>query len=171
MRIFGIMILLLLCYSCYEDKGNYEYKELNTIEIEKINLNKLYFVQGDTLLATPKLEFKLDSTDTSFEYEWQISGGRIVGRERDLEYVTDTSSASVITLSLKITDKFGVSYSHRQGVLIRPGYGAGWVILGEKEGTSRLSFLQEEEREENGEKIKYFKEIPDIFFEKNKIVY
>lgn len=169
MRIFGIMILLLLCYSCYEDKGNYEYKELNTIEIEKINLNKLYFVQGDTLLATPKLEFKLDSTDTSFEYEWQISGGRIVGRERDLEYVTDTSSASVITLSLKITDKFGVSYSHRQGVLIRPGYGAGWVILGEKEGTSRLSFLQEEEREENGEKIKYFKEFPDIFFEKNKI--
>ena len=35
MNYFFFMLLVVLCVSCYEDKGNYDYIDIENIEIEK----------------------------------------------------------------------------------------------------------------------------------------
>ena len=57
--------------SCSEDKGNYDYIDLNDVEIHEVEQN--YILEQMTVLKiTPKLSFKLSEDESNLEYLWYI---------------------------------------------------------------------------------------------------
>lgn len=133
--------LLLGILSCYEDKGNYDYTDLNTITINSFPDNSLYV--GDTLKLYPQFEYTLgDSSNLKLTYEWRF-GQRIIGNERALEWEVDTMADAYLVL--RVTDPdLDMVYIREQLLRIRsPFTNMGWMVLSEKEGHSNLTYLRE----------------------------
>lgn len=72
-----IFILLVMgsLFSCYDDKGNYDYKEIEEAVIKSIpgvtdNGNKFVCLEHEQIKLTPELEFKAGSTADDYEFIW-----------------------------------------------------------------------------------------------------
>ena len=69
------MALALTCVSCYDDKGNYDYTDLEVVEVEKPGdniLEKYIISRFDTLTIDPKVTYQ---------------GKQVVGDEAPLDYL------------------------------------------------------------------------------------
>ncbi len=145
MRLRNILALtalgICLLASCYEDKGNYDYKTLNEIEIE-VPLEGSYFVLGDTIKVKPVMKFGLGSESPGLSYKWTY-GNKPISYTKDLEWIADTV-ASNCNLRLEVLDPTtGVTYFGSNLVSINTAYvGEGWVILSEKDQISTLAYLR-----------------------------
>ena len=56
--------------SCYDEKGNYTYQEVNTLDV---SLNKVYSVRLDkdtTVTIIPQLSQSLQENEDNLEYTW-----------------------------------------------------------------------------------------------------
>jgi len=69
-KLTKIAILIVLC-SCIEDKGNYDYHPVNTVEIEGIN-DSYSIPLGESIIITPILNFSLGEGVDEFEYQWCV---------------------------------------------------------------------------------------------------
>ena len=73
MRRLIYILVLLLFVSCYDDKGNYDYEDINTVAVE---LDELYSVRLDkdtTLTIVPRLSQLLQKDDKNLSYVWLYS--------------------------------------------------------------------------------------------------
>lgn len=148
--------------SCYEDKGNYNYRPLNDIEID-MNAEDLSPVLGDTIRLVPVLTFAVDSSERDLSFEWTFEG-KTIGNERNLFWIADTTAKGQLVLSVK--DEFtNVTYISAVYLTITSAFEKqGWMVLSEKEGRSSLSYLREEwERNEKDERVLKCKVFPDIY--------
>jgi hypothetical protein len=67
---FAACIALALFPSCNEDKGNYDYLDINTLDVID-NIQSSYSVDvGDLLEITPRLEFSHGEEHGDFTYKW-----------------------------------------------------------------------------------------------------
>ncbi len=81
---FIAFVSMCLFASCYEDKGNYNYHEINELSLEGIELT--YDVDlDDTLKISPRLKGSLYSDTSQFAYKWEINRN-IVSENIDLTY-------------------------------------------------------------------------------------
>ena len=85
-------IFLLLCLSsilwisCYDDKGNYDYHEINKIEGVTDGLDSVIYIrQFDTLRCTPTFAGTFYSDPEAYSYEWEIEK-KVVSTELSLVY-------------------------------------------------------------------------------------
>ena len=102
--LFAAIFLLFIVTACYEDKGNYEYREMNDIEITvEMEDKHPSYALGDVVTCTPKLTFALGQESTNLDYEWSFAGKKI-SHTRNLEWVADTVANSK-TLQLAVLDK------------------------------------------------------------------
>ena len=71
-RILIIAIIFLSCFSCMEDKGNYNYKEIDQIEFDVDNMETKYSMVSfkDTLEIKPVFKNVKDNSD--LEFVWTI---------------------------------------------------------------------------------------------------
>lgn len=140
-------MFLLSLASCYEDKGNYDYKEINDIEIS-FSTGTPFYSLGDTIIAKPQLTFALGRESIDLDYEWTYDG-HTVARSKDLEWIADTVAQDKL-LRLEVLDNStGVSYFASNIISISTPYKRdGWTILSEKDGNSMLTFMRN--RSENG---------------------
>lgn len=79
MKILNITFLLFFIGAfitgCYDDKGSYDYSDINQIEIEKFLYSGQAFTVGDTIRVNPTLTFSKDPSDTlTLNYEWRFAG-------------------------------------------------------------------------------------------------
>lgn len=134
---------LLILTSCYEDKGNYDYKEMNDIEIS-VSTESSSFALGDKVISTPELVFTLGNANSDLFYEWTFDG-HVIADTKDLEWVADTV-ASTKELRLAVFDNnTGVNYFGSTYISVTSPYASnGWVVLSEKEGNSTLTFMREQ---------------------------
>lgn len=162
--------------SCYDDKGNYDYKKINDIEIE---FPDIYFQQiiGDTLKVYPKLKYALnDSSGLKLKFEWSFAD-RVIGQERQLEWIVDTNVQSDLVLRVTNLDN---NLTYMQSQIIRPTsiYTAAYsyLVLSEKNNKSILSFVQYNEKldeygntikDEFGRNVLEFKIFEDIYSKEN----
>lgn len=87
MKIKYLFILLLIASlsACYEDKGNYDYREINELEI--LGISERYDLDLDDILTiTPQLEGTLYNNPARFTFQWKIDG-RVVSEEAGLDMV------------------------------------------------------------------------------------
>lgn len=143
-------ILFIFLYGCYEDKGNYDYSEVNVIEIKEFQAHHdgWRLRLGSELELVPILTYSIDSTVTTLAYNWQIrldpQNYVQLGTEKVLKWVADR--AGQLTVLLTITDTTnGLQCigEERIYVLDESEYPQGlWQILYEKNGKADLCALQ-----------------------------
>lgn len=95
-----IYITFLSCnifYLLYDDKGNYDYKQVNDIEISFPDYN-FEQVIGETFKLYPKFTYKYkDTANLNLSYKWAI-GERVIGENRQLVWQVDTNEQVEIAL-------------------------------------------------------------------------
>ncbi len=166
-----IVLITFLFSGCYEDKGKYDYKELNEIEIENLewgyNLN-----EGDSIALSPVLKFSGDSLpDNVLDFKWKENQGDILSNQKDFTFKANKTGE--FTVYLEVYNKLSrLSYFKEITFRVSSKYKKGWMILSEKDGKSRLCFVQpitqiinkgtKEEKE-----ITVYKEFVDVYKEAN----
>lgn len=157
MKIIYITFLFLvtfnfICY--YDDKGNYEYKQINDIEISFPDYN-FEQVIGETFKLYPKFTYKYkDTANLNLSYKWAI-GERVIGENRQLVWQVDTNEQVEIALYVTNIDDNMV---YMGSTIVRPTSIYTWynsyLVLSEKNGKSILSFVRYDEKENaSGETI------------------
>lgn len=147
--IFAVIAGMLLT-SCYDDKGSYDYQDINEAEIYGLGegLNVIY--KKDTIRISPQIKYTLDSVHLErYEYEWKAvpglannNPGGVISRSRDLEYFTELFPGAY-SLYLKVKDKeTGLVWKNYVPLVVRTQVARGFLILGEEEdGTVGLDMV------------------------------
>ena len=134
-----LVFCMLLLSSCFKDKGNYDYTDINDITIgdKGFAADTIYNVRAnvDRLTITPELNFSLDPEEKgSYKYEWVAVGTQkypgerfVLGNERNLDCII-TLPAEAFTLYLKITDQnTNVVFSKSVELNVSTSYTKGWI--------------------------------------------
>lgn len=159
MKILNISLLSLLLFStvsCFEDKGNYDYKEKAVIEITSeteiysvlraiepvvINTKIKSSLDGDIMEGNPNVEFSysINIKDEETSYAWtKISEGKL-NFNQPLDY-----QAGKYLLWFQMKDKrTGIISSKTYTVMIMSATYEGWMILGTEgaENKTRLDMI------------------------------
>lgn len=76
---FALLSVLVLT-SCYKDKGNYAYTEINEANIDTFTQQYNAYYLVDTLKITPKINFTMDPGSADrYSYQWSLISGRFNG--------------------------------------------------------------------------------------------
>jgi len=166
MRIKNIIILLVSVFflaSCYEDKENYDLKELNEINISEV-LSTYYCSVGDTVKIEPKLEFAIDSNAT-VKYEWNLGLNKVLGKERNLYFVVPDTASEMEYILFSVEDlSTGFKTQITTTLMVTQRFSSGWLILSDKGGKSSLNYVSRDFVDEvDGEYIYEFNEFLDVY--------
>ena len=157
------ILVTLSVISCYDDKGNYDYSDLNRISIGLWD-NTPSVAMGDTFRLEPQLQFAIDSVNVNLEYEWTFDD-KVIGTERNLNWIVDTTGRANMVLRIKDLDNEMV-YMSSEILIISSVYTSGiydFMILSEKDGKSLLSFARTLYNDDTGE---YYWQILENIYEK-----
>lgn len=147
----GLLVLLAigLCMGCYDDKGNYDYHDFNSITIGKRGFDTTYVVTSyvDTLRISPELKFKLED-NKYLTYEWVARSNGVgfaeypISNERDLEFPVSLPSETY-TLFFKVKDTLNtMEYWSVTAFQVQDLLTKGWVVLGENSnGEAQLDMI------------------------------
>ncbi len=153
----GIFLCIFLC-SCYDDLGNYEYKEINEIAFEGIDgitLNgwneKIAHV--DTLKLYPQFNSSLAKDESAYTYEWKfIPDGADETIDGDtLDYVVATTRNLIWPVTLAaddyrcfftVTDTVShLRFTQKFYLRISTMTSEGWMVLCNQDGVARLDMI------------------------------
>lgn len=82
-RFYLLYLLAIVCAAgCYDDLGNYDYRDINELEVEGIEAMYARDVD-DSLHIYPQLKGTQYSDTSRFSYKWEI-GGQILAETHDL---------------------------------------------------------------------------------------
>lgn len=147
--IYTICALMgvLCCYSCYDDKGNYTYHDINEITISGIE-EEYSMVVGEGLTIKPILESTISGDEENYSYEWVVV---YVQGAYDIVYSTQKEwdnfalplPAGTYKIYYRVTDgKTGVQwFSDTFTVKIINDIAQGFFILSEVNGLGRIDFI------------------------------
>lgn len=137
--LFLMLIFPCVMFSCYDDKGSYDYTEVNEVVIDELGDGYSLIFKKDTLKIEPKLSFSIDSlTPDRYEYEWKAVPGvasnlssEVIGTERNLKYFMELYPGSY-ALYLKVRDKqTGLLWMNSTSLTVRTEVGRGFLLVGE----------------------------------------
>lgn len=144
--ILGIWVLTsLLAVSCMEEMGNYDYTDINEIQIDSIKGYKV--TQFDTLRIFPAITQSLGTNEENLEFLWYwYKAGdekRVIdtlGHTRDLTYYI-AAEPGLYETRLKVTDKNTGLFSRKVFQVSVEADNSGILILSEINEKANLSIL------------------------------
>ena len=110
---FLTSVFTCLAVACYDDKGSYDYRDVNEIGVDSLGKSHNVIFKKDTLKITPELKFTEDSLSLDrYAYEWLVTSStsseettrEVIGTERNLKYFVELKPGTY-TLNLKVRDK------------------------------------------------------------------
>jgi hypothetical protein len=143
------LCLVVAFFSCSDDLGNYDYKQLNDVKISGIPTDTTAQMT-ERLVLKPVLEQALISKESDLTFVWCI-GSDTVSTDKELDY------------EIPITTKFGVNQCHYTVTDVTTGvrcfapfelnvtsaYSSGYYILSEQtDETALISYIKAEFDEE-----------------------
>ncbi|MDR1023519.1 MAG: hypothetical protein LBL94_09665 [Prevotellaceae bacterium] len=140
------LAMLLLLGACIDDKGNYAYRDVNSITISGIKrADTSYLVAvGEYLSITPTLTFSVGEERDAYRYEWHQMGKvvphqsvRLLSTERNLNLKVEGSLSEVgdYYLMYCVTNlTTGVRYDHVFTVKVQNRISKGYIVLHEQSG-------------------------------------
>lgn len=137
-----------LCYvllqGCYEDKGNYDYIPLNEVKITLNPANTKGYL-GERYTYSPQIEFSNPQDSVHFEYWWEArnaeNGVDTVTIGRELDFVGYLVGEVELRCCVKELAT-GVITSNTMKVTFTSALSQGWLILGNQNGASILSYIR-----------------------------
>lgn len=150
---------------CYEDKGNYDYKDIQQLDI---SFEKGYYkiTFGEELKIEPELNTEVYGDTSRYEYKWTVNGEtRPEWNRLNFSWTVDRmfKSGKVV---LEITDReTGLVYMYQATVDVSGIYenAYSWIILSEVEGKSRLSYFSNLEYDDEKEEFKSVRFYEDVY--------
>lgn len=145
--IYSLLFGLFLVSSCYKDKGNYDYAELNKVTI-LFDADNGYIKPraADTLHMDPRLIYRGDTLRASalteiFTFTWYCNDEQI-GSSPVLDYPVRNLTGVKPYLKLKVVNKSDES-TFLAGMTVEPipAYLTGWVVLTKKNNRTLISFI------------------------------
>lgn len=140
MRLFYVIgVVAGLFFSCYDDKGNYDYEEFAGIKIEGIQDEYSVISYKDTLHISPKI-----TPEDEYEYLWTINESYTdmpsmgegfppdtIGMEKELKSVINYNNGHY-DLTLKVTSKkTGYAVYYNTKLVTQSVYSRGFYVLKE----------------------------------------
>lgn len=150
-KIFRLGILnILLCWSCVNDLGNYDYKNVTSVApIEVLGLpDDTTFKVLETIMLTPELKGMDD--EKNFEFTWYtyppgatgIPIRDTLGRERNLTFKMMYAAGENRVMVYEVKDKrTGIAVNKRISFSGVSDYGQGWVILKDENNQTDIDFV------------------------------
>ena len=138
-KIITFLYLLILAYACYDDKGNYDYREINQISIQ--NIDSLVLCDQMDLLSIPvTLEGTQYSDSNRFTYMWEVNQ-KVVATTKDLN-VYANFPLGINTARFVVTDKeLGTKAFKNFRINVSSSTaGDGILVLSKYQGHAELSF-------------------------------
>lgn len=138
-NIIWFLLLTLFVASCYEDKGNYTYHDINQLEITGVD--SVYKVdQFDSLHIKPDFKGTQYDQEDLFEYQWEINH-KVVGNTKNLACQI-TAPLGSNACRLMVTDKdLGTStFCDFQIYVSSSTASDAIVVLSNYKGQAELSF-------------------------------
>lgn len=148
---YSILIGALCCYSCYDDKGNYTYTEINKITIS--GLEEEYSLRlGDPITIKPVINFAISDEEADYTYQWvwinasykeKSYNAYVWSEEKEWDNFPIGLPSGTHSFYYRIKDnKTGVIwFSDTFKIKIVNDISAGFFILSEVEGIGRLDFI------------------------------
>ena len=154
-------LLLSLITSCYKDKGNYDYHELEDVAIDTTDVgmqSEYAIMRFDTLVLKPKVYFEgqevTDASQAPLDYLWTIFSATTgtganqvidtIGHERILNSVISRTGGNYL-VQLVVTNRHdGVKQFFRIPVSVSEVFNGGWMVFYEradKPGYSDLALI------------------------------
>lgn len=101
--ILMLAAMLGLCVACYDDKGNYDYKNLGKVDMQ-LNSGAIIRSFGDLLEIEPEITVSDEETMKNLSYKWELEGD-LLSTERKLVWKIDRyPETNGYNLILTITD-------------------------------------------------------------------
>ena len=149
--ILPVVAIALAATSCVEDKGNYEYTELNEVSIDEVEERYNVLSQLDDLVIKPKVTGSLSGEQLdNYEFKWHICNGgvtsnngaphthKVIGHEKDLNWHVDIESGSysiIYTVSEKNT---GIESTFSIPLTVSSPNSKGFLLYGGVNGSSTI---------------------------------
>jgi len=131
--------------ACYKDKGNYDYNEINDVQITGMAASYSY-VLGTTLHIEPKIQMKTNDTST-VNYYWILTKGEstiidTIGRSAVLDTRVNVKADDYM-LWLRIIDKTsGVAYKASTKLTVSTLLSIGMLLMGtDDNGNAEAEFI------------------------------
>ena len=70
MKLYSIVLCSLFVWSCYDDKGNYDYSDLGEVVLEIENEETVMY--GEALEMVPKVTLKR-TTEDQYAWAWEVA--------------------------------------------------------------------------------------------------
>ena len=159
--VLGGLTAMLSLVGCYEDKGNYDYRELDVVSIDTVEtgiLSAYSLMRFDHLRLAPKVYFNGelvdDNQEVPLDYQWTIfssvsgSGANSVidtiGNQRVLDTVISRTAGSYLVQLVAKNRHTGVCQFFRVPVSVSEVLDGGWMVFYERAdqpGTSDLALI------------------------------
>lgn len=152
--VIFLFLGVYLLTACFDDKGNYDYTDINELTISGIQdseYSAIAFV--DTFRLTPNIEYSLPSKEEDFEYSWKlmpmsmdvkdVEEGEdfIVGREKNLNLIVNQKAGKYVGFFLAKDKKTGVTWRKKFSMQVRTLTSEGWLILCDEAGKARMDLM------------------------------
>lgn len=134
--------------SCYDDKGNYDYTVLPSLNIE--TKDAIYVTQFTTLELPVEIELLDNADEKDYDFSWRIWSNDILGvynqkkdicLTKDLKYeVTEMPGTYTLTLTCH-NRKTGVNSYKSVNMTVQGIITEGWMVLHEKDGITDFDLI------------------------------
>lgn len=142
--IYSLLLFIVTgFYSCLDDKNNFDYKQVNELDGEILNIDIAgYEVNvGEELTISPTFKFTIDKENPDVSYEWYLDGKKLDVTTPSYTFSSDKYGIYELTYAV-VDNKTGVKFSLSTKITVTSAYLEGWAILSDMNGRSALSFIK-----------------------------
>lgn len=151
--IYYIIGMLFTFSACYDDKGNYDYSDINEI---MVNLPESYVLPltDTTLVIRPEIAQSMRDRNDNLTYTWQCSNSTFAGAgSADTISFADTVAIVINPESSEINynyylrfnvydHEYGIVHPYQTHIQVFKPYQGAWMILHKQEGETRLGAVE-----------------------------
>lgn len=165
-NVFVLSLATSLLVSCYEDKGNYDYRELDEVNVSFDSPVCLLPPKGktETLIITPVISRKLtENNESDLEFLWEKGSPELhhttdykeFSRERNGKLVVTREDVSGTKIRLTVIDKKeGIKWYAEGKLTINLPYSSTWFVLEDNNGKALISAIDNPGDMKNSKLIK-----------------
>lgn len=175
-NILFLMVLFVMAAGCYKDMGNYDYKDIQRVEIGFEKPGPFYLIIGDELEVIPTYPEFVEKNPENYEFSWILNDEtRPEWNTKNFKWTSD-KLLDFVRLAIEVKDKrTDVVYMNYVNVTVNGVYtnDDSWMILSDVDGKSKISFLSvasvmddESEDYPEGSEQYYYESarfVPDVF--------